>query len=116
MQTFVKQREVISGVVSFETPPVDVSDYPLLTTELIAHQLTGTAPVLKAILQTSGDLETWTLVGSAADAEVNAAGASYAAASAAALPYGRYVRYTIDLTGTSPFAEYSLILNTFASS
>jgi len=115
MQQFVKQRETIYGQAVIVTPPIDVAEIPLISTELIMYSVTGTSPNLSALLQSSGDLETWTAVGST-DNALGAQGADFQVAKADTTPYGRYIRYVITLAGTTPQCEYSLILNTFPSS
>ena len=118
MQTFVKQHATETGDITFETPPIDVEGYPLLTHELIVHSIAGTSPQISAQLQTSSDLGTWSDVDSGIVLTRTTAGVARNAVSAreTATAYARYVRYEITISGTITSVEYSLVLNTFASS
>ena len=114
MQYMMQNRVTHTQAADFQTPYIDVSDSPLLTLNAIVYSNGGTSPVASVTLQTSDDLETWVNVGSAL--AISAVGSELRAFAAHTLPYGRYVRLSIDITGTDPIVTYSVALNTFQSS
>lgn len=114
MQYFVKQRATETGDITFYTPAIDVDGMPFLTHELIVYSIAGSTPDFSVALQTSSDLLTWTAVGTGLSR--TSAGADIQATLASQYPYSRYVRYEITIGGTITSVEYSLILNTYASS
>ena len=113
MQITVKEREPLSGVVTINSVPIDISDVPMVTMTLLVHAIGGTTPDLQVTLQTSDNLEDWTTVGTPFNRST--AGQSLAAFVASADPWGRYLRAEIALSGTTPTAAYSLWMNTFPS-
>ena len=115
VQTFIKQRATETGDVGFRTPAVDVEGFPLLSIELIVYTLLGTTPSITATMQTSNDLESWESV-SNTDVSLSATGQDRVAVDLKTDPYGRYVRWLITISGTTTSIEYSLVLNTYASS
>ena len=116
MQTFVKQRATETGdLTGFKTPAIDVGGMPLLVSELIVYTIAGSTPQITATMQTSNDLATWSgLTGS--DATRTSAGADRKAIRADTAPYGKYIRFEIEITGSVTEVEYSLVLNTYMSS
>jgi hypothetical protein len=115
VQTFVKQRATETGDITFNTPAIDVSGMPLLTHELIVYDINGSTPDITVTPQTSSDLQTWKDIGGTA-LNLTAAGSVIQPSRAATVPYSRYVRYKIVISGTVTSIEYSLVLNQFASS
>lgn len=117
MQIFVKQRATETGDINFSTPAIDVQGVSLLVTELIAYSMAGGGgEAISAQLQASSDLDTWTDVTGALVTVTTGAGTDIDATLASASPYGRYVRFNIVVTGNMSSVEYSLVLNTHASS
>jgi hypothetical protein len=115
MQIFVKQRATETGDITLHTPAIEVADMPLLTHELIGYSFAGTSPDITVNLETSSDMLTWTGVGTALNV-TSADPTDLKATVASSTPYSRYVRYEIVISGSVTAVEYSLILNTFASS
>ena len=115
MQIFVKQRATETGDITFDTPAIDVSGQSLLITELIVYSIAGTSPQFLAQLESSNDLLTWSNV-TGVQLDLTAAGSDVEPAKASDRPYGRYVRFRVAITGTLTSVEYSLVLNTHASS
>jgi len=115
VQHSVKQRATETGDITFDTPALDVSGQPLLVGELIVYSIAGTSPDITVTLETSSDLMTWSAVPTF-QVDRNTAGSKLASAKASDAPYGRYVRCHIVISGTLTSIEYSLVLNTFASS
>lgn len=117
MQQFIKQRATETGDISFVTPAIDVAGIPLIATELVVFDLQGTTPSIAVQVQGSNDLETWTdNGGTGATISRTSVGTDSGAVQASANPYGRYIRYKIDITGTTTRVFYSLVLNTYQSS
>jgi len=114
MQITIKDRETITGVVTIFTQPVDVAGMPQLSAEAIVHAVSGTGPDCEFQMQTSNNLEDWSDI--AGPFSQATAGATQAGYDVNAALYQRYVRFQIAVTGTSPMFNYSLFLNTFASS
>ena len=114
MQIFVKQRETISGAITFHTSAIDVSGAAMMVTGVNVYDTGGTSPVISVQQQTGDDLETWTNIGSAIS--VSSVDQDYQTIKADTTPYGRYTRYQIDLSGTDPVMNYSIVLNTHSSS
>ena len=114
MQYFVKQRATETGDITTHTPAIDVSGASLLVTELIIYSIAATGPSVVVDVETSNDLETWATIGS--QIEGNAAGSVRMASAASVKAYGKYVRFLIVISGTTTELEYSLVLNTHASS
>ena len=114
MQIIVKDRDSINGAVTVKSLSFDLSDVPMVTGSLVLHAIGGTGPDLSIQLETSDNLEDWTSVGSAFGR--SSTGTQLAAFLASAAPWGRYLRASIVLAGTEPYAVFSLWLNTFPSS
>lgn len=114
MQITLKDRETITGVVTVETQPVDVSGMPQLSAEVVVHAVSGTTPDCQLQLQTSNNLEDWSNIGGTWSE--TAVGATQQGYGVTGDNYQRYVRFQIAVTGTSPMFNYSLYLNTYASS
>lgn len=115
MQLVVKDRETLNGVVTVHSRALDVSEAPLLVATLTTHSMTGTTPELEIQLETSENLEDWASVGSSLN--LTTADTTLSAFAAATIPYGRYVRAKIQLTGSDALLTvYSLWINTFPSS
>src|SRR5262245_7056705 len=111
MQITLKNRETINGVVTIKSVPVDTSNFPMMTSELVVYAISGTGPSLTIQYEPSNDLETWSNMG--ASFMLNAAGNSLVAFTAQAGFYQRYVRASIALAGTGPLASYSLWANLY---
>lgn len=116
MQIFVKQHATETGDISFDTPAIDVDGMPLLVFELIVYRIAGGgSESITAQLQSSNDLQSWDNVASA-DVTLNAAGQDRDIAHITTRPYGKYVNFTIGIATGVTEIEYSLVLNTYASS
>jgi hypothetical protein len=113
MQMVLKNRETVTGQVTVFSTVVDVSNMPLLTACLVVYAVSGTGPSVTIQVQTSDDLETWQNVGSSFN--LTAAGMQKAAFTAQTDVYGRYIRCSIAVAGTSPLFNFSLWLNAFPS-
>ena len=114
MQITLKDRETITGVVTIETPPVDVSGMPQLSAEVVVHAVSGTTPDCQLQMQTSNNMEDWSDVGGTwSETAVGATQQTYEVNGTA---YQRYVRFQVAVTGTNPMFNYSLFLNTYQSS
>jgi len=114
MQQFIKQRHTLEGEITFETPAVDLGDVAFFIGNLIVYTITGAAASLSIQAQTSDDLDTWTNVGSPFAGST--AGSTRAAVDAKSDLFGRYVRFELAFTGTTPTVSYSLVINTHHSS
>ena len=114
MQIQLKDRETITGADTYYTPSVDVSGMALYSWNLTVHSSSGTSQSFAITWQTSDNLEDWTDLGSAANQDTP--GTSIESKDAKEDFYGRYVRAKITVGGTDPMFNYSLWMNTFASS
>jgi hypothetical protein len=115
MQVTLKNRETLSGVVTINTIPVDVSRMGLTTLMLVVYSISGSgSPTITIQLQTSNDMETWVDCGSSFNR--TSAGETLDALQASADGYQRYLRASIALTGTGPLVSYSLWANLFQGS
>ena len=114
MQITLKNRETISGAGTFYTPPVDVSSRALFTVNLTVHSSSGTSQTFDVQYQTCDNLEDWADLGG--PTSQNAPGTALMGYKAGTEFYGRYVRCKITVGGTDPMYNYSLWMNTFASS
>lgn len=116
MQYWIKQRATETGDITFDTPAIDVEGMPLLVFELIVYSIAGGgSEQIVAQLETGSDLLTWGTV-PAADVTLAAADSIRNVAHATDRPYSRYVRFHVEITGSVTGIEYSLILDTYASS
>ena len=114
MQYTLKNRETMTGAVSVVTHPVDVSDVPFFSVNITVHARSGTSPTLSISFETSDNLEDWAAL-TAGPVAQNDPGTTLAGVRVSTDPYGRYVRCLIVSAGTTPMYNYSLWINTFAS-
>ena len=114
MQITLKDRETVTGAATFYTSPVDVSSMAQFTFNFTVHAASGTSQTFALQFQTSDNLEDWEDVGGATSQD--SAGTSIGGNNAMSHYYGRYIRASLLTGGTSPMFNYSLWLNTFASS
>ena len=106
MQITLKDRETITGVLTIYTAPVDLASMSMFTFNVTVHSAGGTSPTLTLAWETSDNLEDWLqLTGSTSQ---DAIGTSIDSHEAKTSKYGRYVRASIAVTGTSPIYNYSL--------
>jgi hypothetical protein len=110
MLVTIKDRETLTGVVTIESDPFDVSGMSLVTLMLTVYAISGTTPQLMIVMQSSADLETWTTVGSSFNVIT---AESKLASILASQGCQRYVRAQIALSGTLPLVSYSLWANLF---
>lgn len=116
MQIFVKQHATETGDISFDTRGIDVDGIPLLGIELIVYGIAGGgSEQITAQLITSNDGQNWDNV-TGAEVTLAATGQDRDIAHMVTRPYGRYVGFAIAITGSVTSVEYSLVLNTYASS
>jgi len=117
MQIFVKQRATETGDIDHSTSAIDVGGSSLLVTELIVYVLAGGgSQTVGVAMQTSNDLETWSDVTGSALTVAITPGTDMHATLASGEPFSRYVRFNIVIAGSTTSVEYSLVLNTHASS
>ena len=116
MPITIKDRETITGATSIYTPPIDLSSMSLFTFNMTAHSASGTGPQIEVTWETSDNLEDWLALSGITGVTLTAAGTGIGSGDAKEDQYGRYVRAVITVTGTSPMFNYSLWMNTFASS
>jgi hypothetical protein len=114
MQITLKDRETVTGAATFYTPPVDVSSMALFTYNFTVHAASGTSQTFALTFETSDNLEDWQPIGSAMNQDT--AGTNLGSLDAKSGFYGRYIRASLVTGGTSPMFNYSIWLNTFASS
>ena len=114
MQITLKDRETVTGAATFYTSPVDVSSMPQFTYNFTVHAASGTAQTFALSFETSDNLEDWEPLGGGSNQD--AAGTTIGVVEANSSFYGRYVRVSLVTGGTTPMFNYSIWLNTFASS
>jgi hypothetical protein len=114
MQITLKNRETISAAVTAKSVPIDVSDSACITAALTVYVISGTSPQIQIQFETSNDMQDWVTAGTAFAATTT--GTQLGVMDAKTDKYQRYVRASIVVSGTTPLVNFSLWVNTFASS
>ena len=114
MQLVVKDRETITGVVTVESKPLDLSGMPAFSVEIVLHAASGTGLNTLVQPQTSNNLEDWSDIGGSIS--ISSIGAAQLAYDVTSDHYQKYVRFQIAINGTNPMVNLSLFVNTFPSS
>ena len=112
----LQQRKTLTGAITYRTPYVDVLGEPELVYELVVYTLRGPSHALTVQLETCNDPEVWTDVPGASITFLPASGVEFGAVQVSTAPYGRYVRFRVELTGSIREAEFTLSLTTYEDS
>lgn len=108
----LENRRTATGPITFRTVTVDVQSIPELVFNVIVYEHTGSGHRVTIQLETSNDLVTWTAVTGASAVAPSALKSAFGTASAPDRPYGRYVRFEVELLNTIQ-ATFSVVLATY---